>query len=126
MGTSHRFSRCTRKAIECENDLIFVGKWKWELQTKGSSSNTTSSDEMIQKLSNELVAVKRKLPGFNNSYQWNYQNMPRRNMDRKFLQLTGLQPRLQIEAAPKKGNMCVFHLTIDHDGESYPETACMM
>ena len=73
-----------KKAVEFEDNLIFIGKWKWELQTKGSSSNTTSSNEMIQKISNELVVVKRQLPGFNNSYQWNYQNVPRRNIDGKF------------------------------------------
>ena len=36
-----------KKAIECEDDLISTGKWKKELQTKGSSNNTTSSKEMI-------------------------------------------------------------------------------
>ena len=52
--------------------------------------------------------------------------MPRRNIDGKFPQLTSSQPRLQIEAAPKKGNMSVFHLTIDDDGESYSKTTRMM
>ena len=42
-------------------------------------------------------------------------------MDSKFP-----QPRLQIEAAPKKSNMCMFHLTIDHDSENCLETAHMM
>lgn len=57
-----------KKAIELEDDLISVGKWKREFQVKGSSSNTISSDEMIQKLSNELTSMKRQLPGFNQSY----------------------------------------------------------
>ena len=48
-----------KKAIECEDDLIFMGKWKQELHTKGSSSSTTSFEEMIQKLSNELVGIKK-------------------------------------------------------------------
>ena len=39
-----------KKVIELEDDLISMGKWKRELQVKGSSSNTTSSDEMILKL----------------------------------------------------------------------------
>jgi hypothetical protein len=78
---------------------------------------------MIEKLSNELVVVKRKLPRFNHSYQQSYQNPPRRNNDGKFPMLRGSQPRLAIEAAPKKGNMCVFHLTTDHDSEIYLETA---
>ena len=43
-----------KKAIESEDDLISTRKWKQELHTKGSSSSTTSSEEMIQKLSNEL------------------------------------------------------------------------
>ena len=81
---------------------------------------------MIQKLSNELVAIKKQFPAFNNPYQRNYQNPPGRNNEGKFPQLTGPQPRLQIEATPKKGNMCVFHLTTDHDSESFPETARMM
>jgi hypothetical protein len=33
---------------------------------------------------------------------------------------------LPIEVAPKKGNMCMFYLTMDHDGESYPKVAHMM
>lgn len=115
-----------RRAIECEDDLIPKGKWKKEIQTKGSSSNTTSSDEMLQKLSNELVEMKKQLLGFNNSYQQNFQNVSGRSADNKFPQLTGPEPRLQIEAAPKKGNMCMFHLTMDHDSENYPETICMM
>ena len=48
-----------KKAIECEDDLISTKKWKWELHAKGNSSSSTSSEEMIQKLSNELVAIKK-------------------------------------------------------------------
>ena len=81
---------------------------------------------MIQKLSNELVAIKKQLPRFNNPYQRNYQNPPGKNNEGKFPQLTGPQPRLQIEAAPKKGNMCVFHLITDHDSKIFPETTRMM
>lgn len=81
---------------------------------------------MIQELSNELVVVKRQLPRFNHSYQWIYQNPPRRNTDEKFPHLTGPQPRLAIEVAPKKGNMCMFHLTTDHDSEIFLEPTRMM
>lgn len=48
-----------KKVIECEDDLISTGKWKKELQTKGSSNNATSLEEMIKKFSNELVAMKK-------------------------------------------------------------------
>lgn len=44
-----------KKVIKFEDDLISAGKWKGELQTKGSSNHATSSDKLIQKLSNELV-----------------------------------------------------------------------
>ena len=81
---------------------------------------------MIQKMSNELVMMKKQLAGFKNSYQQNFQNVPRRSTDSKFSQLTSPQPRLQIEAMPKKGNMRVFHLTMDHDYENWPETTHMM
>ena len=81
---------------------------------------------MIQKLSNELMAINKQLPGFNNPYQWNYQNFTRRNNQGNLPQLTGPSPRLQIEVAPKKGNMCVFHLIIDHDSESCLETTRMI
>ena len=33
---------------------------------------------------------------------------------------------MSIEVAPKKGNMCMFHLTTDHDSESFPKIAHMM
>lgn len=36
-----------KKVVELKDDLIFAKKWKQELQTKGSSSNTTSSNEML-------------------------------------------------------------------------------
>ena len=48
-----------KKTIECEDDLISAGMWKQELHTKGSSSSTMSSEEMIQKLTNEVVAIKK-------------------------------------------------------------------
>ena len=57
-----------KKATECEDDLISAGKWKRELHAKGSSGSSSSSEEMIQKLSNELVAIKKQLPTFNNPY----------------------------------------------------------
>ena len=85
-----------------------------------------SSEEMIHKLLNELVSMKKQLPRFNNSYQQNYQNSRGKSNESKFPQLIGPQPRLQIEAAPKKGNMCVFYLTMDHDGENFLETARLM
>ena len=115
-----------RKEVEFEDDLISTEEWKRELQTKGSSNHTTSSDEIIQKFLNELVEVKRQLPNLSNSYLQNYQNPPGGNNDGKFPQLVGLQPRLVIEVAPKKGNMCVFHLTTNHDSESCPKTTRMM
>lgn len=40
--------------------------------------------------------------------------------------MTGLQQRLAIEAPPKMGNMCVFHLTTNHNGESCPKVVRMM
>lgn len=58
-----------KNLIKFENDLILAENWKRGIQTKGSSSNTSSSDEMIQKFSNELVAMKRKLPRINHTYQ---------------------------------------------------------
>lgn len=70
--------------------------------------------------------MKRQLPGLNNSYQQNYQNPLGRNNDGKFPKLIGSQPRLVIDVAPKKGNMCVFHLTIDNDSERCSKTTCMM
>ena len=72
------------------------------------------------------MAIKKQFPGFNNPYQWNYQNPPGRNNEGKFPQLMRPQPKLQIEAAPKKGNMCVFHLITNHDKENYPKTTRMM
>ena len=50
-----------KKAIECEDDLIFAGKWKRELHAKGSSRSSSSSEEMIQKLSNKPVAIKESI-----------------------------------------------------------------
>ena len=68
-----------------------IGKLRQEFQTKESTSATTSYHEILQKLSNELVAMKRKLPRFNNSYQQNIQNQSSRNTDGKTLQLAGPQ-----------------------------------
>ena len=55
-----------------------------------------------------------------------YQDIPRKyptqgNFQGKQYALPSSQQRLQIEAPPNKNNMCVFHLTNDHEGTSCPE-----
>lgn len=48
-----------RTTMELEDDMILVDRWKCEIQTKASSSGNTSLKEMIQKLSNELIVMKK-------------------------------------------------------------------
>ena len=73
-----------------------------------------------------MVAIKKQLPKFYDPYQWNYKNSPGRNNEGKLPQLTRPSPRLQIEVALKRGNICVFHLTTNHDSDNFLETTRMM
>lgn len=87
-----------RMKMELEDDMISAGRWKCETQTKVSTNSPTSSQaEMIQKLSNEIIAMKRQLPKFNNPYQQNFQDQTGRNNEGRTLQLMGPQQRLAIE-----------------------------
>ena len=46
-------------AIELEDDLLISGKWKKEVQIPNSQASTSSSnDVLVQKLANNLIAVK--------------------------------------------------------------------
>lgn len=58
--------------VELEDDMISTRSWKRVIQNEASTSGTTSSKEMIQKLFNELIAMKGQLPKFNNLYQRNF------------------------------------------------------
>ena len=54
--------------LELEDDMISMGRWKHEIQTKVSTSGTTSSKKMFQKFSNEVIAMNKRLPKFSNPY----------------------------------------------------------
>lgn len=45
-------------AVELEDDLITAGKWKREVQT-ASLQTSTSSDPVIQRLTNDVITLKR-------------------------------------------------------------------
>lgn len=48
------------KIIELEDDLILVSKWKREMQMDASSCGISSSKAIIQKILNEIIALKMK------------------------------------------------------------------
>lgn len=108
-------------AVEMEDDMIASGKWKKEYHT-GSSSNTTSTsnstEAMLQKLSNELITLKKQVTRPTHSLYQPYQEEPRYQGGNKNLQLPTPQQRLAIEAPPKGHTSCAFHLRVDHDGNT--------
>lgn len=67
-------------AIELEDDLITAGKWKREVQTstKQALTSTTTSNPVIQRLMNDIIALKGQLTKSNMTYPQPYQDVPRR------------------------------------------------
>lgn len=63
--------------VELEDDLIAVGKWKREVQTPNAQPST-SSDPVIQRLMNDVIALKRQAPKVSTSYSQPYQDIPRK------------------------------------------------
>ena len=63
-------------SIELEDDLIISSKWKKEVQVLNSQASTSSSsnDALVQKLANDLLVVKKKLP----KASFRYQDIPRK------------------------------------------------
>lgn len=64
-------------AVELEDDLIIVGKWKREVRTP-SAQPSTSSNPVIQRLMNDVISLKRQAPKASNSYSKPYQDIPRK------------------------------------------------
>jgi len=101
-------------AVGLEDDLIMAGKWKREVQVPNAQSSS-STDPIVQRLVNDMIALKRQLPKAGAPFQQPYQDMSRRNLNQqantgRTLPLTAAQPRLAIEPAPGRGNMCIFSL----------------
>ena len=107
--------------VEMEDDMIASGKWKREHQSR-TMRNTTSIanniDVMLQKLSNEVISLKKQINRPIYSFHQPYQEGSRHQNGGKTLQIPYTQQRLAIEAAPKRQNMCAFHLRADHDGDT--------
>ena len=74
------------------HDLIVVEKWKREIQNRASTSSSTSTinnvEAMLQKLSKEMIAMKRKMGKTGSSFQQPYQDIPLRKHEGKPLQFS--------------------------------------
>lgn len=108
-------------AIEMEDDMIASGKWKREFQSRTMSNTTSTSNNteaMLQKLSNELISLKKQINRLTHSFYQPHQGGYRNPNGDKALKIPPIQQRLAIEGAPKGQNMCAFHRREDHDGDT--------
>ena len=107
-----------RTAVELEDDMIAAGRWNHEIHNRASISEATSQEEMIQKLSNELIVLKRQLPNFNNLYQRSFSEQASK-CNNKPLQLPGPQERLVSEVPHERvsGNFENLFLEYELDPE---------
>ena len=64
-------------AIELEDDLIIARKWRKDVQYPGTQAST-STDSVVQRLVNDVIALKRQQPKVN-FYPNQYQNPTGRN-----------------------------------------------
>ena len=111
-------------ALESEDGLLIIGKWKKEVQIPNYQASTSSSnDALVQKLVNDVIVVEKQLPKASFPYQDIPRKYPNHNVTSQGKQFTlpPSQKILQIEPPPNKNNMCVFHLTNDHEGTTCPE-----
>lgn len=108
-------------AVEMEDDMIASRKWKKKFHTRTTSSaasTSTSKEVMLPKLSNDLIAFKKQVTKPTHSFHQPCQEGSRYQGRNKNLQIHTAQQRLAIEAPPKRHNMCVFYLRVDHDGDT--------
>ena len=62
-------------AVEMEDDMIASGRWKKDLHTGPSNSiagTSNSTETMLQKLSNELIALKKQVTKPTHSFHQPY------------------------------------------------------
>ena len=92
-------------AVEMEDDMIASSKWKREFQsgTMGNIDSTSNNTKaMVQKLSNELISLKKQINRHAHSFHQPRQEGYRKPNGVKKLQIQSIQQRLVIEGAPKR------------------------
>ena len=92
-------------AMEMEDDMIASGKWKREFQSRTMGnivSNSNNIEAMLQKLSNELISLKKQINRPSHSFHQPHQEGSRYSNGGKSFQIQPIQLRLEIESAHRR------------------------